>query len=76
VYSIFEEQEIVHSLADSTGDKSSEGGGKIEKLAVGKVVFAETEKILAFGPVSCGQANLGHRSFFYSCKVYLKTHFS
>jgi len=59
-YSIFEEQEIVHSLADSTGDKSSEGGGKIEKLPVGKVVFAETEKMLAFGPVSCSsQAGKG-----------------
>ena len=58
-YSIFEEQEIVHSLADSTGDKSSEGGGKIEKLPVGKVVFAETEKMLAFGPVSCNSQAAG-----------------
>eukprot|EP01034_Spumella_vulgaris_P022205 gene22205-28319_t len=59
VNSIFEEQEVVHSLADSTGDKSAEGGGKIEKLAVGKVVYAESEKMLAFGPVSCGQAGRG-----------------
>jgi hydrocephalus-inducing protein len=57
VNNIFEEQEIVHSLADSTGEKSSEGGGKVEKLAVGKVVYAETEKMLAFGPVSCSLAS-------------------
>ncbi len=54
--SIFEGQEVAHSLADSTGDKSTEGGGKIEKLAVGKVVYAQSEKMLAFGPVSWGQA--------------------
>eukprot|EP01032_Pedospumella_encystans_P008479 gene8479-10061_t len=57
INSIFEEQEVVHSLADSTGEKSSEGGGKLEKLAVGKVVFAEIEKMLAFGPVSCGASS-------------------
>lgn len=62
VYSIFEEQEIVASLADSTvskGDKDkrdSGGAGKFEKLAVGKVVYAEAEKMLAFGPVSCTQS--------------------
>jgi hypothetical protein len=39
-----------------TGDKSAEGGGKIEKLAMGKVVYAESEKMLAFGPLSWGQA--------------------
>ena len=49
--SIFEEQEVVSSLADS----GMSDGGKIEKLPVGKVIFAEKEKILAFGPVLCGQ---------------------
>ncbi|RYG69380.1 hypothetical protein EON64_02860, partial [archaeon] len=57
--SIFEEQEIVSSLAESTGEKSTEGGGKLEKLPVGKVVYAESEKMLAFGPVSCGQSGRG-----------------
>ena len=28
-------------------------GGKIDKLAVGKVVYAELEKTLAFGPIMC-----------------------
>ena len=57
VYSIFEEQEIVSSLADSMTSKNKDdpGAGKIEKLAVGKVVYAEAEKMLAFGPVSCAQ---------------------
>jgi len=49
--SIFEEQEVVSSLADS----GASDGGKIEKLPVGKVIYAEKEKILAFGPVLCGQ---------------------
>ena len=57
-YSIFEEQEIVSSLAESTGENSITGG-KIEKLPVGKVVFAEAEKMLAFGPVSCSQSGRG-----------------
>jgi hypothetical protein len=56
--SIFEEQEIVSSLAESTGENSV-AGGKIEKLPVGKVVFAEAEKTLAFGPVSCAQSGRG-----------------
>lgn len=49
--SIFEEQEVVSSLAES----GVSDGGKIEKLPVGKVIYAEKEKILAFGPVLCGQ---------------------
>lgn len=45
----------------STNDKNksdgdSGGGGKFEKMAVGRVVYAEAEKMLAFGPVSCVQA--------------------
>ena len=64
VYSIFEEQEIVPSLADTMisqsgknkGEGDSGGGGKFEKMAVGRVVYAEEEKMLAFGPVSCVQA--------------------
>eukprot|EP01038_Epipyxis_sp_PR26KG_P004323 gene4323-6124_t len=57
VNSIFEEQEVVSSLLDVTGKKDAESVGKIEKLGIGKVVYAEHEKILAFGPVSCGQSN-------------------
>ena len=49
--SIFEEQEVVSSLLDS----GMSDGGKIEKLPVGKVIYAEKENILAFGPVLCGQ---------------------
>ena len=61
IYSIFEEQEVVPSLADtmtskSKGDGDSSGAGKFEKMAVGRVVYAEAEKMLAFGPVSCVQA--------------------
>lgn len=57
--SIFEEQEIVNSLAEFTGGKSSEGEGKLEKLPIGKVVYAESEKMLAFGPVCCSQSGRG-----------------
>jgi hypothetical protein len=58
IYSIFEEQQIVNSLADVTAPKSDDGeaassGGKVDKLAVGKVVYAEVENLLAFGPVMC-----------------------
>ena len=48
--SIFEEQEVVENLAESIPG----GGGKIEKLPVGKVVYSEKERVLAFGPLSCG----------------------
>jgi len=51
--SIFEEQEVVENLAESIPG----GGGKIEKLPVGKVVYSESEKILAFGPIMCGAPN-------------------
>jgi hypothetical protein len=50
---IFEEQEVVSSLADAVGSGSA-GAGKAEKIGVGKVVFAEADKVLAFGPVLCG----------------------
>lgn len=58
IHSIFEEQQIVNSLADVTAPKSDDGeaassGGKVDKLAVGKVVYAEVENLLAFGPVMC-----------------------
>ena len=54
VDSIFEEQEVVENLAESIPS----GDGKIEKLPVGKVVYSESEKILAFGPIMCGSANV------------------
>jgi hypothetical protein len=59
--SIFEEQEVVSSLADSMGDKDKLPGetGKLEKLPVGKVVFAEAERMLAYGPVLCNQSGKG-----------------
>lgn len=61
VHNIFEEQEIVHSLGDLSGandpNSGSDSSGKFEKLPFGKVVYAETEKMLAFGPVLCGQPN-------------------
>ena len=50
--SIFEEQEIVPSLALIEGKLDS----GIGKLPIGKVVFAELERALVFGPVLCGQA--------------------
>ena len=54
IMSIFEEQEVVSSMDDTTG-------GKLERLPVGKVVFAERENILAWGPVLCnsGLGGLG-----------------
>ena len=67
ISSIFEEVEVVPSLstslntsdrdrdADREGDGEGEGGeGKYNKLPVGKVVYAEKEKIMAWGPVMCG----------------------
>ena len=45
--SIFEEQEVVEAISESAPF------GKVEKLPVGKVVYAETENILAFGPIMC-----------------------
>ncbi len=48
--SIFEEQEVVEAISESVPEG---GAGKIEKLPVGKVVYAETENILAFGPIMC-----------------------
>ena len=53
--SIFEEQEVVNSLADLVGGNEGDIGSKLDKLAVGKVIYAEKEKILAFGPITCGQ---------------------
>ena len=53
--SIFEEQEVVNSLADLVGGTEGDVGSKLDKLAVGKVIYAEKEKILAFGPITCGQ---------------------
>jgi hypothetical protein len=50
---IFEEQEVVSSLSE-LGNKTS---GGIEKLAVGKVVYAHEEKVLAFGPIVCNNAS-------------------
>ena len=58
IHNIFEEQEQINSLNDiggNSGDGGSESSGKFEKLPFGKVVYAETEKMLAFGPVLCGQ---------------------
>lgn len=62
--SIFEEQEVVSSLAESMGDQGSNSKGensvgKLEKLPVGKVVYAESERMLAFGPVACNQSGKG-----------------
>ena len=37
------------------GGNEGDVGSKLDKLAVGKVVYAEKEKILAFGPIMCGQ---------------------
>ena len=74
VYSIFEEQEIVPSLADSIGgrDKNKgDGGGRLEKMAVGKVVYAEAEKMLAFGPVSCAQAQGATLSLNLICWIHI-----
>jgi hypothetical protein len=58
VVGIFEEQEVVSSLAESigNGDSSIAGGVKVDKIGVGKVVYAEADKVLAFGPVLCGAA--------------------
>jgi hydrocephalus-inducing protein len=56
VHSIFEEQEVVSSLAEVAGGSQA---GKIEKVPVGKVVYSESEKLLAFGPVSCNQIGRG-----------------
>ena len=53
--SIFEEQEVVNSLADLVGGNEGDVGSKLDKLAVGKVIYAEKERILAFGPITCGQ---------------------
>lgn len=54
VASIFEEQEIVPSLL-STAENGS-GDSKFEKVGTGKVVYAEQEKTLVFGPIMCNQA--------------------
>lgn len=53
VQSIFEEQEVVSSL------KEAAPLGKVEKLPLGKVVYSEAERMLAFAPVSCNQAGRG-----------------
>ena len=46
---------MVNSLADLVGGNEGDVGSKLDKLAVGKVIYAEKEKILAFGPIMCGQ---------------------
>ena len=51
ISSIFEEQEIVPSLLASTAT----GEKEMERIPVGKVVFAEKERTLVFGPIMCNQ---------------------
>ena len=46
---------MINSLADLVGGNEGDIGSKLDKLAVGKVIYAEKEKILAFGPIMCGQ---------------------
>lgn len=58
---IFEEQEVVSQLSEA----SSSGG--IEKLPVGKVVFASQENMLAFGPVLCN--NTGAKGVLERIKI-------
>lgn len=50
---IFEEQEVVEGLAEALPG----GAGFVEKLPVGKVVYAQKENLLAYGPVMCGNAS-------------------
>ena len=52
--SIFEEQEVVEILSEAMPD--GDGVSNLERLPVGKVVYAQTEKLLAYGPVMCGNA--------------------
>jgi hypothetical protein len=51
---IFEEQEIVQSLADTLGGSEGDAGSKLGKLAVGKVVYSERDRVMAWGPIMCG----------------------
>ena len=51
IQSIFEEQEIIHSLNDIKS--GTEGSVKLENVGIGKVVYSQVEKMLAFGPVMC-----------------------
>jgi hypothetical protein len=50
---IFEELEVVPSLSLPSGGVDGEDC-KYTKLPVGKVVFAERERLMAWGPVMCG----------------------
>ena len=68
--SIFEEQEVVNSLADLVGGTEGDVGSKLDKLAVGKVIYAEKEKILAFGPIMCGQPGTRGINSFYQCSMF------
>lgn len=58
IQSIFEEQEVIHSLSDIKS--GTEGSVKIENIGIGKVVYSQVEKMLAFGPVMC--TTVGGRS--------------
>ena len=64
--SIFEELEVVTSLSASLGEDSG-GEGKYSKLPVGKVVFAEKERVLAWGSVMCG--NQGSRGVMERIRI-------
>jgi hydrocephalus-inducing protein len=50
---IFEEQEVIDALADLQGGGGDDGPS--DKLGPGRVVYAEADKTLAFGPVMCNQ---------------------
>ena len=57
IHSIFEEQQIVHSLDElKTGGIDAGASVKIENIGIGNVVYSMVEKMLAFGPVMCGIA--------------------
>ena len=58
IQSIFEEQEVIHSLSDIKS--GTEGSVKIENIGIGKVIYSQVEKMLAFGPVMC--TTVGGRS--------------
>lgn len=53
ISSIFEELEVVPSLSLPSGGVDGEDS-KYSKLPVGKVVYAERERLMAWGPVMCG----------------------
>ena len=58
-HSIFEEVEVISSLSTLVNNSNNDNNGNTEngrygKLPIGKVIFAEKERIMVWGAVMCG----------------------